>query len=544
MAPALTLSPRAGRWVLLGAMLLAAMLMGKQLVFVDNVTRDASAYYLPLAKAVSDGQSGFHPIIPPLYPTLTGWVSSLCGGADDPVVLAGRLVSGVSTLVVIGLIYALGTTLYGPRVGAATATLTAVNPYISQLAASVGPAMLYTALLTAMALTLVRLLQRPTMAKTAVAAALVALAALTRSEGIVLSAVALTTVAVGSWRPKGKRASRITGHLLLAALVIGAIWTPRLVQMHRRTGLAVLDIRVHKYLPGIDSEQVRNLYRPPNQIDEVRLDRSRRVSTAGERLKEATETLTMVIGPGTWLFAALWVLRRKPLRTVVPGRPAAHTLLAIIFSVQVLAVAPVMLNPRYIGPVTPLAQLWGALGLMTTAEGMRRTKGARGRVGASMRWQWVIMALLAAGLSTWSLLKGNDAARHRTTAMVGREAIQRSGPGSAMLSCDPRPSYYARAGWVRLRESGGDGHSLTPAALLKICQARPLDWIVVENDETWCPWLLAALRARTLPTEVVAARAEHGFVSKGQWHLRRAYLIDAHQLARWLQSHPDVAEAP
>ncbi len=543
-ASALTLSARAGRWVLLAAMLLAAALMGKQWMSLDNVSRDASAYYLPLAEAVADGQSGLHPIIPPLYPTLTGWLSTLFSGAAEPQVLAGRLISGVSMLVVIGLIYALGTTLYGPRVAAAAATLTAANPYLSQLGAGVGPDMLYAALLTAMALALIRLLQRPTLAKTVAAAVLAALAALTRSEGILLPAIVVVTMVIGLWRPSDKRAGRIVGHLVLAAVVIGAVWTPRLVQMHRRTGLAVLDIRVHKYLPGVTSKDARSLHQPPSLIGDIRLDPSRQIRTTGERLEEAAESLIMVIGPAAWLFAALWAFRTKPLRALVPGRPGAHALLATIFAVEVLAVAPVMLNPRYLGTVTPLTQLWAALGLVTAAEAMRRGKGVLRRVGASMRWQWVIVALLATGLATWSLLKGNNVNREQDNAVVGREAIQRSGPGSVILASDPRPSYYARGRWVRLREPIQDGYSLTPAALLAICQTYPLDWIVVEQNERWCPWLPAAIESETFPAAIVAVQADHEFVSKGRRRTRRTYLLDAHQLTKWLQSRPDVVQSP
>jgi len=525
-------------------MLLAAVLMGKQMVLVDNVTKDAGTFYLPLAKAVHDGGSGFHPIIPPLYPILTGWLSTLCVGAEDPQILAGRLISGASTLVVIGLMYALGKTLYGPRVGGAAAVLTAANPYISQLAASVGPAMLYAGLLTAMALTLVRQLQRPTAAKTAAVAALAALAALARSEGIVMPAVALATVAAGLWRPPPRRARRIAGRFLLAVLVIGAIWTPRLAQMHRRTGLAVLDIRIRKYLPGVSLSEPRRFSRPPGVIGEIRPGPSGRIRTADHRIEEAVETLTMVVGPATWPLAALWLGRRKRLRTVVPGRPAAHGLLATIFAAQVLAVAPVMLNSRYVGAVTPLAQLWAALGLVTAAEAMRRTKGPLRRLGASMRWQWAAVALLAAGLSTWSVLKGNNTVRQRANAMVGRRAIERSGPGSAMLASDPRPIYYAQARWVRLCIARTSGHKLLPAALLAICRTHALDWIVIRDEEQWCPWLLAALQGRSLPTGILAARAEHAYMSNGRRKVRGAYLIDARRLAAYLQSRQRAAKAP
>ncbi|MFW6155127.1 MAG: glycosyltransferase family 39 protein [Planctomycetota bacterium] len=542
--PALTLPSSVGRWLLVGALLLAAGLMANQFVDLEYVSQDAGAFYLPLAREVSDGRSGLHPIIPPVYPTLTGRLALLCGAADDPPALAGRLVSAASLLATVALVYALGSTLYGPRTGAAAAVLTAANPYLVQLGAGVGPDMLYTALLTALALTLVRQIRRPTQGKTALAAALAALAALTRSEGVLLPAIAMVALAFRLWRPAPGRAKRLGGHLLLAAVMIGAVWTPRLVGVYRHTGFAVLDVRMHKYLPGIGLEDVRRFYPPPNRIDDVRVGPAGRIRTPAERFEEAVEMVPMVIGPLTWLMAAAWVLRPRALRVTVPPRPHAHALLAAIVAIQLLAVAPVGFSSRYVGAIAPLVQVWGALGLVTVAETMRRGTGVLSRVGTSMALQWVLVALLAAGLSTWALLKGNNVVREGASADVGVELLEQSGLDSIVLARDSRPSYYGRARWVRLIESDLEGHALTEAALLEVCRSHQLDWIVVETGEQWCPWLLEAAQASALPDPVVALQAKRTFVSQSQRKMRGAYLMDAHALAAWLRQRPDVAGAP
>jgi 4-amino-4-deoxy-L-arabinose transferase-like glycosyltransferase len=159
---------------------------------------------------------------PPLYPLVLSAVSAL-GGTGVMAHRALGLPLGAVTIVLVGL---LGRRVGGERVGLVAAGLCAAYPLMIATDAALMSETLYGALIAGLLLLAWVLLERPGLWRAAGAGAVLGLAALTRSEALLLLPLLLWPVA---WRGGGDgraRAARLGAVTLACALVI-APWAIR-----------------------------------------------------------------------------------------------------------------------------------------------------------------------------------------------------------------------------------------------------------------------------------------------------------------------------
>ena len=159
---------------------------------------------------------------PPLFPLLIGLITKL--GATG--YLAQKLLLCVVGTVTVAFVGLAGREAAGPTTGLVAAALAAVYPFLWVVDGSLMSETLYGALLAATLWLALRFARRPSLGLAAGLGALVALAALTRGEALLLAPLLLVPLAVragAAWR------SRLT----LAAVALGAFalvlapWTIR-----------------------------------------------------------------------------------------------------------------------------------------------------------------------------------------------------------------------------------------------------------------------------------------------------------------------------
>lgn len=517
--------PALARWGLAAAVALAGGLLAKQIAVAQVATRDATAYYLPLAREVaSQGFDAQSPIIPPLYPFLVGLFAPLLSSiSDQPLEFAGRLVSAGSAVGVVLVVYRLAGTLFSRRVALSTAVLTACNLWIIRLGGNVGPALL-SALwiaLTAWGLAEWTRRHRPIIAAGVGASA--ALAALTRSEAIFLLPLVAMVFLICLAIQHGRRKAA-AGSLLAAVLVAAVLLAPRIAWMADRTGLPVLDARLAQVLPADWVETDLGWYRPPDRLARVVVGRPEGPDPPGDRIQEAAESLITVFGPATLILAGVWLTRGRGLAS----RTGIHLILLAIVLGELAMVYRVKMDRRYVVTVAPLVQLWGGAGLVALAESCRRRAGALGRFGRSVRAQLVGLGLLAAGLAVWSLLSTNVGTRHEELARLGRLAGEKD--IDVMLCSSPEPAWYAGARWVRIYEAGPIDDPLSPDALLTLCATYDVDAVVIRSREQWAPWLVAMIEADALPAGTVLAQASDDDTLDDQGRPVVSSLLDVRRL--------------
>jgi 4-amino-4-deoxy-L-arabinose transferase-like glycosyltransferase len=185
-----------------------------------------ATYYHQLANALADGRGFVDPaggtataLHPPLFPLLLalGSVLGLDGYQAQRVVVA---LVGTATIVSVGL---LGRHVAGARAGLIAAAAAAASPVLVSADGAVMSETLLGLLVALCALCAYRLLERPSLARGALLGALIALAALTRGEAILLVALLALPVAL---RLPARRAATL-GVSLAACIVVLAPWTIR-----------------------------------------------------------------------------------------------------------------------------------------------------------------------------------------------------------------------------------------------------------------------------------------------------------------------------
>jgi 4-amino-4-deoxy-L-arabinose transferase-like glycosyltransferase len=179
---------------------------GREFHLLANVLADTGRYlqpfmYLYRDRAIPTTEK------PPLYPTVLAIPSAL--GLDS--VDAHRVVScllGASAVVLIGL---LGRRVGGPRIGLIAAAIAAVYPALWMLDASVRSESLYLPLVALVLVLTYRLTDGPSWRRAALLGAAIGLAALTRSEALLLLPLLLFAV------PRGKRLVVVAGCAVVIA---------------------------------------------------------------------------------------------------------------------------------------------------------------------------------------------------------------------------------------------------------------------------------------------------------------------------------------
>jgi 4-amino-4-deoxy-L-arabinose transferase-like glycosyltransferase len=184
-----------------------------------------------LANQLADGDGYIQPLIvspahvatadkPPLYPLLLA-LPSLLGWKT---LVAHRVLSclmGAALVVAVGL---LGRRVGGERVGLIAAGIAAVYPLLVVLDGSLRSESLYAPLIALTLLAAYRLVDRPGFGRAAVLGLFVGLAALTRSEALILGGSLLVLVALRLPRPAGLR---YTATMSVVAVLVLTPWVAR-----------------------------------------------------------------------------------------------------------------------------------------------------------------------------------------------------------------------------------------------------------------------------------------------------------------------------
>jgi 4-amino-4-deoxy-L-arabinose transferase-like glycosyltransferase len=184
-----------------------------------------------LANQLANGDGYIQPLLvspghvatadkPPLYPLLLALPSLL--GWDSLVAHRGlSCLMGALLVVAVGL---LGRRMGGERVGLVAAGLAAIYPLLIAVDGSVRSESLYAPLIAFTLLAAYRLIDRPGFGRAAVLGLCVGLAALTRSEALLLGGLLLVVVALRLPRPSGLR---YTATMSVVALLVLVPWLAR-----------------------------------------------------------------------------------------------------------------------------------------------------------------------------------------------------------------------------------------------------------------------------------------------------------------------------
>ncbi len=501
------LPPRTA-WLAVGlSVLLAAALLGKQLAFWQIPSRDACAYYLPIAHAVAQGDpaGSQHLVIPPLYTWAVGYASRFLGAFADPQEAAAIVLGVLCTLLLVPAVYWVGRLAASRRVGVAAAALTAANPWIIRYGTGVGPEAMYALVLTLAVAALLLYDRRPALWSLAGAAVLAGMAPLVRSEGVFLPPLALLVIVLLGWRGRRVRLGRQALHVGVFLALLLVVWWPRLAFMRQASGWYILDERMLALMPvgGVDIDVRR--WRPPATLNMVLFEPPRLPRTWGAILSEAFESIGMVITPGAWALAAICLFHPR-------GRPrhgVAQLVAASVIAGQLLTVSTLTMHPRYVMPVAGIAQIWAGLGLAVLAIHLERMRRPTWPAGRPLRICRTVLLTIVGALAVWSLLMTNHGTRDAYLKPMGQWLARQYGPGRVYVSSPPEVPYYA--GGLRVMVITPE---VAPGASLdvlreQICRlpagsAQPYaDFILAHGEEEWCPPLSRAIRENRLPSDVL-----------------------------------------
>jgi len=500
----------------LGLILLAALaLLAKQMAFARVATADATGFYLPLARAFAagEGDKAQSITIPPLYPTAVGLASRAFAWADDPCEQAGRAVSAAAAMALVALVYALGAELGSRRVGLVAAALTATNRAVIRIGAAVGPDMLYAALLAGLALLVVKYRARVRLAPAGAIGAVAALATLVRGEGFLLVGFACVATASAPMAAVPRRWGRRVLGVGLMLAVAAVIWLPRLDYMKRKTGWAVLDIRLANVLGRDQVGPDPRAGLMPMQLATEAVPAPKPAKSPGARVGEAVESLADVIGYASWALIVFWLVAGRRYLAKRPGR----VLLAGMLAVELGVLATVVLGKRYVTIVTGPAQVWAALGAVALGECLRRRAASDQAATTTSRRLLAGLGVLLVVSAGVSLFSTNHGTRHAERRDLGRLARQRFGPDRIILTQGPQLPYYADARFIIATDPQMDA-----AALGALCRTHDVDLIELGTKDPSSQWLLERVTSSQLPAGALVAEQTSGKYT--------TYLIDARKL--------------
>jgi Dolichyl-phosphate-mannose-protein mannosyltransferase len=220
--------------------LIAAAGLALRVAYVLALAKDVGgvgdyAFYHSVANLLADGHGFSDPFTfgasgqieptaghPPLWPLLLS-VASLVGGTGEVAHKLVGCVVGAGVIVALGV---LGRRIGGPRLGLIAAALAAVYPTLVAADGSLMSEALYGLFVALTLIAAHQLDRRPGMGAAALLGALIALAALTRSEALLLLFVLAAPIALtgpGSFRTRAWRLAVV----FLTTLVVLAPWTIR-----------------------------------------------------------------------------------------------------------------------------------------------------------------------------------------------------------------------------------------------------------------------------------------------------------------------------
>jgi 4-amino-4-deoxy-L-arabinose transferase-like glycosyltransferase len=205
------------RWLLVGILalfIISASLTLSRYYFIQP----DSAYLLALGKNIAGGNgltinNGPHWRYPPAYPALAGWLYLLLGDLEA----AGHLVSVLSGVLTIALVYTLTARKYDRRTALIAALLLALNPLFVWICTAATAEGFYALAYASFILVMLALLSRPSWWAALSAGLVAAVAYLTRAEGFLFLPLGFVTLLVAWWRGRrGWAASSAALALFLA----------------------------------------------------------------------------------------------------------------------------------------------------------------------------------------------------------------------------------------------------------------------------------------------------------------------------------------
>jgi hypothetical protein len=228
---------RTPRWFVVGLVVIALVGLGVRLTYtltvaVDQRTVGDALTYHRLAQSLSQGDGYVRTDdpepqptaeFPPLFPAVVS-VASWLGADTIDAQKVFTSVLGISTVVLVGL---LGRRVDGPATGLVAAALTAVYPMLFQADGALMAESLYAPLVTAILLATYWAIDRPSPARWATVGALTGLAALTRTEALLVVAVLVVPAALRHGRRTTRDRLALAGVATLAVLVVTGPWLVR-----------------------------------------------------------------------------------------------------------------------------------------------------------------------------------------------------------------------------------------------------------------------------------------------------------------------------
>jgi len=460
---------------------LAAGVRCRLITHAVAVGRDAARHYLPQALAISRMQldQGFHTGIPPLYPALGGLTTMIIGDAE----LACRLVSLVSGLAAVLLVWFLAGRLFGHWPALLAAALIAFNPYQCRFSAEVGPDSLAVALLLAAAVLLVEYLLAPSLWLAAVLGALLALLAMTRPESIFYAPVVLVMMVLLPATSGTISRSRRVGHVGLLVAVAVLLCLPRVLWVHHQTGTWAVDTRQISWPLRIWHSFADRTFRY-GQIAFWRRGGLKAFAGTCEAFVAAFGPFTLLLGS----YAVVrWPGRRRRLQ-YVPG-------LLVIFSILLMFFGN-RLSKRYLLSAAALWQIWGGAGLAMLAcliwSHLRRTKPSAKPVALP----YLLAAAMALLQLPWAVvnLKQSRLAERR----MGQWILDNLGPGQDILAPDAIPAWYARATYSPWPSASNPKRCRK--AMIHYAQDTDADLIIYDDRlSPDCPELAKDIASNTWP---------------------------------------------
>ncbi|HET8632286.1 MAG TPA: glycosyltransferase family 39 protein, partial [Thermomicrobiales bacterium] len=384
-------NPRSSRrdrslWAL-GASLLLGLLLRWQYWSLTRVIGTDGAWYATLGvnllhgRGYTDATGAVNVFFPPLYPVGVGLASFV---VRDPEA-AGRLVSLLAGLTLVGVVFALARLAFDRRVAAGAAFLAALLPTLANNSVLVLSDRLYTCCLYAALLAGVlawRAAGPRRLAWHALTGAFLAATALARPEGYLHAAawVAWLVAQHGAAGRRGDLRRPLGGALLVAALAYVVVLSPYLVFLRHETGAWRLTTKtatnvVVAYRGAAADEHNRYSLNAAGTAEggfEANHDsllaelRRAPLGFAKHYRTELQTESTMLFDQLTPALLLLVPLGLFALPWPTPRRPACAALLLPLLQLGFLPLFPI--EPRYLLAVLPATLIFAAAGALALAE--------------------------------------------------------------------------------------------------------------------------------------------------------------------------------
>lgn len=492
---------REGAW--LAATLVVGFALRAWVARHNPVIFDDGPAFIEIARALARGDFGSalaHPYHP-LYSTLV-WLTPGSSGHEEAVGVAWSVVAGSAA---VAALWWLVRPFFGPRLALVAAALLAAHPYAVRFSGDVQSDQLHLALFLTASGLLARALARGCRRRAFATGSLVALAYLTRPEGLGVGLVGAVLAVAGAlrghWplrRALGFVAALGAGAAVLALPYVGCIWffsgELRLTQKKSLTDLLglgdllspetdlVVPVGAFAVASGLAWASRARLWTWAVFLRERRFGVFEVAAALGCGL-----LLVCAWAPAQTLeYAALFVSTLRPelsLLLVVgvvwsaqrgerPGGRAffflAYVLVYGVATFGLLRSAG-YLDRRHLLPLAALLLGYAALGLAVAAGACAR------RLGTTRARATVALVLACAAVALPKTLR-----LHRSEEVAGREAAEwvraHADPGDRIASLRPKAAYYASLVWVPLQDASG----LRDGDALRRLGAR---WVLVEAGD-------------------------------------------------------------